>query len=432
MKKSDIEFLNSLRQASGYVHLHRGKTCVIYLPGDLFLDNQALQELAEDISHLHAFGLKIVLVMGATPQINQALENAGMGWQQQQQFRITSAPMLPILQRTLGEVRSQLEAAFSRQQPLSGHPLTLCSGNWVIAQPKGVINGIDFQYTGQTRKVNEEAIRAILDSGQVVLLTPLAYSLTGEVFNLNTLEQACSVANKLQADKLMVFTTAEQMQGLPRQVSLTDLKTFQPHNQDQAQLIDLLSEQTRQVKRIHLMNESDPSSLIIELFSRDGIGTLVFTDRYHQIRQARIEDVSGIIDLITPLEQKGMLVKRSRERLELEINNFSVIERDGHIIGCAALYPYQGQTAEDQAVELACLAVDRHYQGQSLGEQLLDHLESSAKQLSFNRLFLLTTHTHHWFIEHGFVPSSLEQLPTSRQSLYNYQRQSKVLIKELT
>ncbi|WFE69141.1 amino-acid N-acetyltransferase [Thiomicrospira sp. R3] len=427
MKQSDIEFLNSLRQASGYVHLHRGKTCVIYLPGDLFLDNLALQEFAEDISHLHAFGLKIVLVMGATPQINQALENAGVSWQQQQQFRITSAPMLPILQRTLGEVRSQLEAAFSRQQPLSGHPLTLCSGNWVIAQPKGVINGIDFQYTGQTRKVNEEAIRAILDSGQVVLLTPLAYSLTGEVFNLNTLEQACSVANKLQADKLMIFTTAQQIQGLPRQLSLTDLKTFQPHNQEQAQLIDLLSEQTRQVKRIHLMNESDPTSLIIELFSRDGIGTLVFTDRYHQIRQARIEDVSGIIDLITTLEQKGMLVKRSRERLELEINNFSVIERDGHIIGCAALYPY-----EDQVAELACLAVDRRYQGQSLGEQLLAHLESSAKKQHLNRLFLLTTHTHHWFIEHGFVPSSLEQLPTSRQSLYNYQRQSKVLIKELT
>lgn len=427
MKKSDIEFLNSLRQASSYVHLHRGKTCVIYLPGDLFLDNQALQEFAEDISHLHAFGLKMVLVMGATPQINHALETAGISWQQEQQFRITSSEMLPVLQRTLGEVRSQLEAAFSRQQPLSGHPLTLCSGNWVIAQPKGVIDGIDFHYTGQTRKVNEDAIRAILDSGQVVLLTPLAYSLTGEVFNLNTLEQACSVANKLQADKLMIFTTAEQMDQLPRQVSLNDLKKCPAHNQEQAQLIQLLTEQARQVKRIHLMNESDPSSLIIELFSRDGIGSLVFTDRYHQIRAAQIEDVSGIIDLITPLEQKGMLVKRSRERLELEIQNFSVMERDGHIIGCAALYPY-----EDQVLELACLAVDPDYQGQSLGEQLLDHLEQQARLSGFNRLFLLTTHTHHWFIEHGFVPSPLDALPSSRQSLYNYQRQSKVLIKELT
>ena len=427
MKQSDIEFLNSLRQASSYIHLHRGKTCVIYLAGDLFLDPVALHEFAEDISHLHALGLKILLVMGATPQINQALTQANIEWQNHQQFRITSNEMLPVLQRTLGEVRSQLEAAFSRQQPLTSHPLSLCSGNWVIAQPKGVIDGVDFQYTGQTRKINEQAIRAILDSGQVVLLTPLAYSLTGEVFNLNTLEQACSVANKLQADKLMIFTTSAQMQSLPRQLSLLELSQFNANTPEQAQLIELLTTRANQVKRIHLMNESDPSSLIIELFSRDGIGTLVFTDRYHQIRGARIEDVSGIIDIISPLEAQGQLVKRSRERLELEIQNFSVIERDGHIIGCGALYPF-----EDQSAELACLAVDPHYQGQSLGEELLSHLEAQAKTQQLTKLFLLTTHTQHWFIEHGFVASPLEQLPQSRQSLYNYQRKSKVLIKELT
>lgn len=426
MKQSDIEFLNSLRQASGYVHLHRGKTCVVYLPGDLILQPDSLQEFAEDISHLHALGLKLLLVMGATPQIDQALQDAGIEWQNHHQFRITSAEMLPIFQRTLGEVRSQLEAAFSRQQPLTAHPLSLCSGNWVIAQPKGVIDGIDFQHTGQTRKVNQQAIQAILDSGQVVLLTPLAYSLTGEVFNLNTLEQACSVANKLQADKLMIFTTPQQMQGLPRQLSLRDLETFKPQNNEQALLIEQLTDSAQQVKRIHLMNESDPSSLLIELFSRDGIGTLVFTDRYHQIRTARIEDVSGIIDIITPLEQKGQLVKRSRERLELEIDNFSVIERDGHIIGCGALYPF-----EDQSAELACLAVKPGYQGLSLGEELLQHLETQAQNQGINKLFLLTTHTHHWFIEHGFQPSPLDALPKTRQSMYNYQRQSKVLIKDL-
>ena len=426
MKQSEIDFLQGLRQSSGYIHLHRGKLCVIYLPGELILNQQNLQQLAEDLALLHTLGLKMVLVMGATPQIDAAFNQAGIHWQTHQQFRITSIEMLPTLQKTLGEVRSQLEAAFSRQQPLDEQPLSLCSGNWVVAQPKGVIDGIDFQHTGQVRKINKAAIRAIVDSGQVVLLTPLAYSLTGEVFNLNTLEQACSVANKLQADKLLIFTHSDQMTGLPQQMSLQSLKQLEAKNHHQAQLFEQLTLQGAQIKRIHLMNESDPSSLLIELFSRDGIGTLIFTDRYHQIRPANIEDVSGIIDLIAPLEAQGKLVKRSRERLELEIHNFTVIERDGHIIGCAALYPFENAQAE-----LACLAIDPHYQGLALGEELLRNIENKAREQHMHRLFLLTTHTQHWFIEHGFETAALDSLPETRKSLYNYQRQSKVLIKSL-
>lgn len=426
MKQSETDFLNSLRQSSGYIQLHRGKTCVIYLPGELIFQSDSLQQFAEDIGHVHALGLKVVLVMGATPQIDQALSVSHKDWMNHEQFRITLVDMLPILQQTIGQVRSQLEAAFSRQQTATNQPLSLCSGNWVIAQPKGVINGVDFQHTGQTRKINKDAIRAILDSDQIALLTPLAYSLTGEVFNLNTLEQACNVANKLEADKLLIYTNHQQMQGLPRQLSLAELKNWPADNAEQTQLFDQLTTGTSKIKRIHLMNESDPGSLLLELFSRDGIGTLIFTDRYHQIRPASVEDVTGIIDIISPLEAQGKLVKRSRERLELEIQNFHVIERDGLIIGCGAIYNFENHTAE-----LACLAIDPSYQGQELGEELLNYLEKMARKQSLTRLFLLTTHTQHWFIEHGFKPGSLENLPQSRQSLYNYQRQSKVLIKEI-
>lgn len=426
MKQSDVDFLHSLRQSSGYIHLHRGKLCVIYIPGELILHQDNLKQLAEDLALLHTLGLKMVLVMGATPQIDAALANADIDWQSHQQFRITSVEMLPILQQTLGQVRSQLEAAFSRQQPIDDQPLSLCSGNWVTAQPKGVIDGIDFQHTGQTRKINQAAMRAIVDSGQVVLLTPLAYSLTGEVFNLNTLEQACSVASKLQADKLMIFSNARHIAGLPHQMSLSELKHHQAQNHEQDLLLQQLRRHAPHIKRIHLMHESNPSSLLLELYSRDGMGTLIFSDRYHQIRPATIDDVSGILDLIAPLEAEGKLVKRSRERLELEIHNFTVIERDQHIIGCGALYPYENASAE-----LACLAVDPNYQGQSLGEELLRAIENQAKHRAFQRLFLLTTHTQHWFIEHGFIPSPLASLPESRKSLYNYQRQSKVLVKDL-
>ena len=427
MKQSELDFLNNLRQASDYVAQHRGKVCVVYLPGELLEHREQLQEFAEDISHLNALGLRLIIVMGATLQINQALEQAGIDWSTHHQIRITSPDMLPVLQRTIGEVRSMLEAAFSRQQTHHPFPLTLCSGNWVIAKPRGVIDGVDYQHTGLIRKVNQTALQAVLDSNQIALLTPLAYSLTGEVFNLNTLEQACWVASKIHADKLMVFTSSDQMSGLPKQLSLNQLTHWPAQNADQADLIQCLANNAQEVKRIHLLNESDPTSLLIELFSRDGIGSLVFTDRYHQIRQARIEDVSGIIDLISPLEQKGMLVKRSRERLELEINQFFVIERDSHILGCAALYPHSNAQAE-----LACLAIDPSYQGQGLGEELITHLVHKAKEQGIKQLFLLTTHTYHWFIEQGFVLANLDDLPPQKQQLYNFQRQSKVLIKALT
>lgn len=426
MKQSELDFLNNLRQASDYVAQHRGKVCVIYLPGEFIEHPEQLQEFAEDISHLNALGLKIIIVMGATPQINQALLDANKPWSSHHKIRITSADMLPILQKTLGQVRSMLEAAFSRQQSQHRFPLTLCSGNWVIAKPRGVIDGIDFQHTGLIRKVNHNALKAVLDSNQIALLTPLAYSLTGEVFNLNTFEQACWVANKLQADKLMIFTSMAQMTGLPKQLSLTQLSSWPAANTDQVELIECLTKHANQVQRIHLLNESDPTSLLIELYSRDGIGSLVFTDRYHQIRQACIEDVSGIIDLIAPLEHQGILVKRSRERLELDINHFFVIERDHHILGCGALYAH----TQNQA-ELACLAIDPSYQGQGLGEELIHFLSRHAESLGIDQLFLLTTHTYHWFIEQGFVLSSLDELPPQKQHLYNFQRQSKVLIKAL-
>lgn len=428
MQKSELEFINSLRQSSRYIEQHREKTCVIYLPGELLITAESRKQLAQDVGLLHNLGLKIVLVMGATPQINDALQDAGLNWQTHRHFRITSSELLPVFQQTIGTVRSQVEASFSQANCMQPTPLTITSGNWVIAQPKGVIDGVDYQHTGKLRKINHQAISANLNAGQITLLTPLAYSLTGEIFNLNTLEQACEVASALQADKLMIFTTPEEMAGLPKQLSVPELHHLMqsPQNAEQEHLLKQVRKASEKVRRIHLMDKQDPSAILLELFTRDGVGTLVFSDRYHQVRQASIEDVGGILDLIAPLEQQGVLVKRSRELLELEIENFIVLERDHLIIGCAALYQH-----ENGFGELACLAVHPQYQGQELGEELLNAIEAKAKHTAINKLFLLTTHTHHWFIEHGFVLSAVNELPEKKQQLYNYQRNSKVLIKPL-
>jgi len=428
MQQPELEFINSLRQSSQYIEQHRGKTFVIYVPGEILQLDETRKQLTQDIGLLHNLGIKIVLVMGAGPQLEEALEVNQLTWQMHLQFRVTTPDILPVFQQTVALVRNQLEANFSQATCTQSKPVTITSGNWIIAQPKGVVEGVDFQHTGKLRKVNHQAISDNLKAGQICLLTPIAYSLTGELFNLNTFEQACEVASAIQADKLMVFTNRQETAGLPKQLSIPKLKIALENTQtiEQKRFLEQLLKASHQVKRIHLMDKDATSAILVELFTRDGSGTLIFSDRYHQVRQASIDDVGGVIDLITPLEQQGILVKRSRERLELEIDNFIILERDKHIIGCAALYPHDNGFGE-----LACLAVHQAYQGQELGHELLNAIQTAAAHSQIDKLFLLTTHTHHWFIEHGFKVSQLNELPEAKQALYNSQRNSKVLIKLL-
>ena len=179
------------------------------------------------------------------------------------------------------------------------------------------------------------------------------------------------------------------------------------------------------VNRCHLISFSQDGALLEELFTRDGAGTQVCKESYEQIRPATIEDVAGIIELIRPLEEQGALVKRSRELLETEISCFNVIIRDGAVVGCAALYPFQ------KSGELACLATHPDYRNNERGELLLQAIEKQARKLGLNSLFVLTTQSVHWFQERGFEPGSPGELPVQKKSLYNYQRNSKVFSKPL-
>ena len=428
MHQSELDFTNNLRQASPYIAQHRDKTLVLYLPGEFISNQTALQQLCKDVVLLHNLGIKVVLTLGATPQIDAALNLHGLSWRTHLNTRITESDHLNHFQETIGSVRAQVEAAFSLASAEQKSHITVVSGNWVIAQPKGVIEGIDFQHTGILRKINH-AIEKTLESGQIALITPLAYSLTGEVFNLNTLDQAYAIATALSAEKLMIFTSCKQLAPLPKSLSLQDTQTFLNHNRlppSTQRLLQSALDSGQKINRIHLMNQDNPSALLLELFSRDGLGTLIYTDRYHQLRTAQLDDVVSILNLIHPLQQQGILSERTQASIELDIAHYIVLEIDQQIIGCAALYPI------DQAHgELACLAVDPVYRGRSLGEELLDAIQQKAQADQMHTLFLLTTQTHHWFIEHGFTESSPEQLPTQRQALYNNQRQSKVLKKSL-
>jgi amino-acid N-acetyltransferase len=250
----------------------------------------------------------------------------------------------------------------------------------------------------------------------------LGYSLTGEVFNLPAEAIATAVAVALQADKLIFIGHSNR--DLPRELTLQQAREkLNAHPSITAAVRACESG----VKRVHLLDRAQDGALLQELFSRDGAGTLLTATSFETTRQATIEDVGGILELLQPLEANGTLVKRSRELLEREIDHFTVMERDGTVVACAALYPYP----ENAMAELACLAVSNSYQSKGRGKQLLASLEQIASNAGLTSLYVLTTQTAHWFLEHGFKPAEIADLPVAKQALYNYQRNSRVFRKQL-
>jgi amino-acid N-acetyltransferase len=440
---TDIDWF---REASPYIKAHRGSTAVVYFAGEA-LEAENFPSLLHDLTLLSHLGLRLVLVHGIRPQIDARLAARGIDAQYHNGLRITDNDALPAVMEAAGAARVQLEALFSLglpNTPMSGARLRVASGNFVTARPTGVRDGIDFQHTGEVRRIDATSIRELLDLGQLVLLSPLGYSPTGEVFNLRSEEVAAEVAAALHADKLLYLLDGERagLAALPNELDLAAADTLA--NTLAAQRADSDTEGDasralrlsaaacrRSVRRCHLLDWRENGALLSELYTRDGAGSMVSGDRYEGLRRAGIEDVGGLLDLIAPMEAEGSLVRRSREQLELEIENFWVVERDGMIIACAALYPYPGDELAVGCGELACVARHPDYQGGGRGDALLARIEMEARELGLSRLFVLTTRTAHWFRERGFLPAQLDDLPVKKREMYNYQRASKVFIKPL-
>lgn len=425
------------RRAAPYIHAHRGRVFVIAFGGEA-VAARGFINLIHDIALLHALGVRIVLVHGARPQIDAQLTAKGMKPRYAQGLRVTDTATMEAVKAAVGSLRVEIEALLSTgipNTPMAGARVRVASGNYVIARPRGVHAGVDFEYTGHVRRVDAAALRRRLEDDEIVLLSPLGYSPTGEAFNLSNEDVAASAAIALRADKL-IFLTASRLEdtrgGAVTQLSPDDAqKRFVAASGTDSRLalaIRMAVEACRQgVARVHLVPRALDGGLLLELYTRDGAGTLITAQGYETLRAASIEDVGGILELITPLEESGTLVRRSREQLELEIDRFHIIERDGMVIACAALYPF----GADGAGELACLAVHSEYRGAGRGDALLRHIEARAAQLKLNRLFVLTTQTAHWFRERGFVPDDVAKLPAQRQMLYNWQRNSKVFVKRI-
>ena len=431
-------FVHLIRSAAPYVHAFRGRTFVIAFGGEVVADEEFLG-VVHDLNLLHSLGIRLVVVHGCRPQVEAILSAQGIPSRYAHGVRVTDADAMDCVLEAAGQVRSRIEALLSlglANSPMAGARNRVSSGNYLTAKPMGVVGGVDMELTGEVRRIDSEAIAQRLDDGDIVLISPIGYSPTGEIFNLTVEEVATQVAVRLEAAKLIFLMDTDGVRNGRRQLvadlSTTDAEAMLARGAKLAADVRLyLPAAVRAcnngVKRAHLISRRLDGALLLELFTRDGVGTMVAATALAHIRNATIDDVGGILAIIEPLEEQGVLVRRSRERLESEIERFVVAEYDGHIVGCAALYAFP----DEKLGELAALAVEPDFRREGYGEALMREIEARAKRLKLAELFVLTTRTAHWFLERGYRSATIADLPQQKQALYNYQRKSLVYRKPL-
>jgi amino-acid N-acetyltransferase len=442
VKERKTELVEGFRHSVPYINAHRGKTFVIMLGGEA-IEHENFSSIVNDIGLLHSLGIRLVLVYGARPQIDANLAEHHHEPIYHKKTRVTDAKTLDMVKQAAGMLQLDITARLSmslNNTPLQGAHINVVSGNFIIAQPLGVDDGIDYCHSGRIRRIDEEAIHRQLDSGAIVLMGPVAVSVTGESFNLTSEEIATQLAIKLKAEKMIGFCSSQGVlnsQGdiiselFPNEAQAR-VETLENDGEYYSGTVRFLRGAVKAcrsgVRRCHLLSYQENGALLQELFSRDGIGTQIVMESAEQIRRATINDIGGILELIEPLEQQGILVRRSREQLEMEIDKFTVIQRDNTTIACAALYPFP----EERIGEMACVAVHPDYRSSSRGEVLLERIAAQARQMGLSKLFVLTTRSIHWFQERGFMPVEVDLLPESKKEMYNYQRKSKVLMADLS
>lgn len=445
MNDETKQYVNWFRHSSPYINAHRGNTFVLMLSGESVAEPN-FANIVHDIALLNSLGVRLILVHGSRPQISERLQQKSIPSQLHHHLRVTDQETMTCVIEASAIVRAEIEARLSLglpNTPMAGSRIKVISGNFVTAKPVGVLDGIDMAHTGEVRRIDHEAIIQQLDDGNIVLLSHLGYSPTGELFNLSVEDVATCAATALSADKLIIFGAdngvldsagALRSELLTRKAErlvshyLSSLQdTDQAHTELSRHLEAAVNACRKGVKRCHLISFKEDGALLAELFTRDGSGTMILSESYEQLKKASIEDVGAVLELIRPLEENGTLVRRSREVLENEIERFTLIERDGVVIGCAALYPF----ADEKVGELACVVVASEYKGGARGDELLRAVEKQAKGQGLEKLFVLTTKTAHWFIERGFVESNVDQLPKEKKALFNLQRNSKVFIRDL-
>ncbi|MGY8813938.1 MAG: amino-acid N-acetyltransferase [Gammaproteobacteria bacterium] len=438
MTENSSQFIKWFRSASPYIRVHKGKTFIIHIDDDA-IHAGSFTDLVHDLALLNSLEIRLVIVYSTRNSIELRLNNNDASLQYHNGIRVTDANTLETVKDAAGKLRIEIESALSMglgNTPMSNAEVITSSGNYIRAKPMGVVEGVDYLYTGTVRSVEVKAINNKLEANEIVLIPPIGYSVTGETFNLESKTLALTLATELNAEKLIYLTDIsgliDKKGKLVQQLTVLEVEAYLKSVQGTQDpiinyLINAVDACAGGVLRVHVIDRSIDGALVQELFSRDGVGTMISGTSYDDLRQASVDDISGILELIVPMEKQGVLVERSREKLELEIGNFTVMLRDDVIIGCASLYIFP----DEKAAEVACMVIHPDYHNSSRGAELYSILEQNARQAKVDKIFVLTTQATHWFLELGFQEAKLDDLPVEKINLYNFKRNSKILIKKV-
>lgn len=441
-QRVDVAFVRTFRESSPYINAFSDRVFVFHIPGALVTE-PLFGSIMEDIALMRIVGIKLVLVLGPSHQVEARLASEGLDSNFHAGRRVTDDRTLRLVTEASGNLQFEIESMLSRgvvNMP-SISKLSIVTSNFYTAKPLGVIEGCDYGSTGVVRKFDVEAMTTRLNEGDILILRNIAASPSGQLFNCQSEDVAGSCAAAIKAEKLIFLAGPESNaihdKGVGKAIHYLPISTASRFLATHAgelpsQFNRVLETSVRAleggVTRAHLLDRTIDGVLLMEVFHRDGVGLMISRDLYEGIRKAKVSDVLGIEKIVQPLTEQGILVPRGRATIETDLKKFIVVERDGMVIACLSL----SVMADDPAwAELGCLAVHESYRRLGKGDSMLNYTESLAFARGVRNLFILSTSSFQWFVERGFSEVSIDRLPVSRQKRYNSKRNSKIYFKML-
>jgi amino-acid N-acetyltransferase len=427
--------LTDLREILRYVPHYRDRIFVIALDG-VVVEDENFRNLLLDIALLRSLSVRVLLVHGAAHQIRRLAEQLSVKPSDLEGTGVTDDATLQLALNAAYRVTHEI------LEGLSSADLRGACGNVLVAHPAGILQGVDYQHTGRIDRVDTTLLKALLERDVVPVIPPIGCDGEGRSYRLNSDAVAVEVARAVQAVKLIYLTTAPGIQigGPPepqliRHLSVAEAEVIlrRSRNELPRSLSSKLEHGIRAaqggVPRVHIIDGRVEEGLLAEVFSNEGIGTLIHANEYQSIRRAQRKDVRAIYALIQAGVANDELVRRSRSEIERQVDDFFVFEVDRNTVACAALHRYP----EQSMAELACVCVDNRYENRGIGVKLIQYAEAQARAAGMARLFCLSTQAFHFFqTKGGFVPGNPEDLPPGRRERYEASgRRSVVLLKAL-
>jgi amino-acid N-acetyltransferase len=437
-RKNGRHDLDTIREALRYARRYRGCTFVLKIDYPVVMDD-LFPVLLQDIALLHQSGIRIVVVPGARERIDEMLEAYGIPMALHRGERITTKEALPFVEMAAFDVASKLISA------LAGLDIHGLIGNWVRAKSRGIIDGVDFEYTGRVERVDADTLIHVLEEGYIPIVPPVGWNTSGKSYNLPADELAAAVASAIPSEKLFYVGTHGVLHAgslrLPQstktvedgrisRLTVQEARELErsPDLPDVWRRLIALGRRSCEagVNRVHLLDGEVEGVVLREIFSNLGIGTMIHTNIFESIRPLERADISEVLSIMEPYVQQGVLVSRDSEAIETRMRDFVVYDVDGTVHGCAALHDFRDGTGE-----IAAVAVDRHFSSMGIGRRLVTYLFERGRDTGLRRIFALTTQTSDWFESMGFREGELSDIPQKRRSSYNPQRNSKILVYDL-